>query len=132
MASPKETSEGSGWRWRAPNNRRALGRYASAQFRHLWWICRDPGERPVRSSSGTYEVEPTSPGRLSSHGRPLPRLPLAARHPSQSPSSGRPPSRRGRRGDLRLEPNLEEDHTVEVQETMKRMEFRQIRCIEEK
>lgn len=56
---------------------------------------RNPGgpSRPVRSSSGPRGIDPTSPRRPSSHGRPSSRPPSAYRPPSRPPSAYRPPSR---------------------------------------
>lgn len=64
---------------------------------------RYPGEpsRPVRSSSGTRGLGPSSPRRPSSHGRPPSRPPSAYKPPSRPRSSRKPlprtPSRAGSR-----------------------------------
>lgn len=64
---------------------------------------RNPGgpSRPVRSSSRTHGIDPTSPRRPSSHGGPPSRPPSAYRPPSRPRPAGIPlsrtPSRRGSR-----------------------------------
>lgn len=64
---------------------------------------RNPGapSRPVRSSSRNRGIDPTSPRRPSSHGRPPSRPPSAYRPPSRPRTSGIPlsrtPSRKGSR-----------------------------------
>lgn len=65
---------------------------------------RNPGRpsQPVRSSSGTHRLEPISPGRPLSYGRPRSRPPSAGRPPSLPGSSrklpSRTPSKSGSRG----------------------------------